>query len=271
MPTTIEIGRLRLALLTILLLLATTATAAQQQRADLEGMWSDPPRTAVGEFCFAWCTDVGIDYLNKLLDDPANDARPVGELLAQAAKYQTDAYVKSSLTDEALKAYPLDPADDPAFLRCQPIGGARQIFVRHQLDIRRRGKDRLEFHYGEWDATRTIYVDGRKRPPKEPPSRMGYSLGHWEGDALVIETSGFTQDRLESNIALHSDQLRIVERYTRGSDGKTLMLTATIEDPTILRTPLVLKKIWGWSPASHIDPYRDCQLPTEILKGTNRK
>jgi|RhiMetdeSRZDD1v2_1073273.scaffolds.fasta_scaffold14594_9 hypothetical protein len=271
MPTNIEIGRLQLALLAILLLVAKAATAMQQQPAGFEGMWSDPPHSAVGEFCFAWCTDAGIDYLNKLLDDPANDARPFGELLAQATKYQADAYIKPLLTADALKAYPLDPADDPAFLRCQPIGGARQIFVRHQLDIRRRGKDRLEFHYGEWDATRTIYVDGRKRPPKEPPSRMGYSLGHWEGDALVIETSGFTPDRLESNIAVHSDQLRIVERYTRAPDGKTLMLTVTIEDPTILRAPLVFKKIWGWSPASHIDPYRDCQIPTEILKGTNRK
>jgi hypothetical protein len=270
MSTNIKINRLHFALLAILLLIARAAMAAQQPRTDFEGMWSDPPRTAIGEFCFAWCTDTGVDYLNKLLDDPANDARPIGELLAQATKYQVEMYVKSMLTPEAFKAYPLDPADDPAFLRCQPIGGARQIFVRHQLEIRRRGKDRIEFHYGEWDATRTIYVDGRKRPPKEPPSRMGYSLGHWEGDTLVIETSGFISDRLESNIAMHSDQLRIVERYTRGQDGKTLMLTASLEDPTILRQPLVLKKLWGWSPASHIDPYRDCQIPTEILKGTNR-
>jgi hypothetical protein len=39
-------------------------------------MWSDTPNTAVGLFCFGWCTDVGIDRLNKLLDDPANDSRP---------------------------------------------------------------------------------------------------------------------------------------------------------------------------------------------------
>ena len=270
MVTNIQCGRLRLALLAILLLVAIPSTATQQLRSDFEGMWSDPPHTAIGEFCFAWCTDAGIDYLNKLLDDPANDARPVRDLMAQATKYQVDVYIKSVLTSEALKAYPLDPADDPAFLRCEPIGGARQIFVRHQLDIRRRGNDRLEFHYGEWDATRTIYMDGRKRPLDQPASPLGYSLGHWEGDTLVIETSGFTANRLEAAIAVHSDQLRIVERYTRSRDGKTLMLTATMEDPKILRAPLVFKKIWGWSPASRIAPYKDCQLPTEILKGTNR-
>ena len=46
----------------------------------LEGMWSDPPPTAVGTLCFFACTDAAIDRLNALLDDPANDARPFPQL-----------------------------------------------------------------------------------------------------------------------------------------------------------------------------------------------
>ena len=51
MVTNIQCGRLGLALLAILLLVAIPATATQQLRADFEGMWSDPPATAVGTFC----------------------------------------------------------------------------------------------------------------------------------------------------------------------------------------------------------------------------
>ena len=78
------------AVLLILLLLTwiPTAIEGQSSHPNLEGMWSDPPSTIVGVFCAAWCTDAGIDHLNALLDDPANDARPFEQLQAEADKYQ---------------------------------------------------------------------------------------------------------------------------------------------------------------------------------------
>src|SRR5687768_14503046 len=113
-------GHFRLLSLTLLLLLCVLQAQAQTGAGNLRGMWSDPPHTVEGDFCFAWCTDAGMEYLNKLLDDPANDARPFGQLSAEATKYQRDVYIRSQLTDHGLKNFPLDPADDPAFLRCEP-------------------------------------------------------------------------------------------------------------------------------------------------------
>src|SRR2546430_41340 len=81
-------------------------------------------------------------------------------------------------------------SDDPGFLRCEPWGLARQMFARHQLEIRQRGNDRLELRYGEWDAHRTIFMDGHKPSGNPTPSPMGQSIGRWEGDTLIIETSG---------------------------------------------------------------------------------
>lgn len=255
----------------ILLVSIAPATHAQATRSTLEGMWSDPPQTAVGTFCFAWCTDAGIDYLNRLLDDPANDARSFQQLMAEADKYQDEHYIRTRLTDGTLKAYPQDPADDPAFLQCTPYGLGQQMFSRHQLDIRQRGNDRLELRYGEWDARRTVYMDGRTRPPSEPPSLLGYSVGRWEGETLVIETSGIKAGLMFGSAgAKHSDQLKTIERYTRSQDGKTLLLTATLEEPSSLREPVVLKKIWSWAPASVIAPYTDCQRPTEFSKSGKR-
>src|SRR5262245_21203871 len=120
-------------LLTLAALVVMTASAnAQAQRPikKLEGMWSNPPSTAVGTFCAFVCTDVGIDKLNALLDDPKNDARPFPELQKEA-KAQEQAYIHARLTPAALKTFPLDPADDPGFLRCEPWGLARQMIAPH--------------------------------------------------------------------------------------------------------------------------------------------
>jgi len=67
---------------------------------------------------------------------------------------------------------------------------------------------------------------------------MGQSVGHWDGETLVVETSGIAAGiagwpQVLAFSAQHSDQLRIVERYTRSTDGTTLMMTATVEDPGV--------------------------------------
>jgi hypothetical protein len=247
-----------------------TPAAAQSGHSPLEGMWSNPPATAVGTFCSFYCTDAGIDRLNALLDDPANDAIPYQRLRGMAQRHELDTYVRPRLTQEALKTYPLDPADDPGLLRCEPWGLARQMFAPHQLEIRRLGNDRIELHYGEWDARRIVYMNGRPRPANQPPTRLGYSVGHWDGDTLVVETSAVAKNRTGWS-AEHSDQLRVVERFTRSSKDNTLLLTATLDDPWSLREPLVLKKIWAWSPTSEIAPYDACQPITAVKKREGRQ
>ena len=95
---------------------------------------------------------------------------------------------------------------------------------------------------------------------------MGFSVGRYEGGVLVIETTGIAPN-LTSYSSDHSDRLRIVERYTRSSDGKRLSLTATLDDPVSLRQPIELKKVWSWAPTSEIAPYKGCQRPTEFSTG----
>src|SRR6187549_3223662 len=144
--------------LLVVSLAAATGAAQSPSRATVEGMWSDPPVTIVATFCASWCTDAGIERLNTLLDDPANDSRPLAQLRAEAAAYQLNAYVKSRMTPAVLASFPMDPADDPGLLECEPWGLARQMFAPHQIEIRRRANDRVELHYGEWDAHRIVYM-----------------------------------------------------------------------------------------------------------------
>ena len=81
---------------------------------------------------------------------------------------------------------------------------------------------------------RVIYLDGRKRVPENLLDRNwgGESLGHWEGDTLVIETTGFTDENhlIQAGVKTGS-QLKIVERYHVINDGSTLVMDFTFTDP----------------------------------------
>ena len=234
----------------------------------IEGMWSDPPATVIGQACFFSCPDAFVARLNELLDAPANDSRPFPQLRAEADKYWRDTYVRPLLIGAALKSYPQDPADDPGLLECRPWGLARQMFVPHQLEIRSLGNERVELHYGEWDARRIVHMDGRSRSASEPPSRLGHAVGRWEGETLVVETTGVASD-LTSWRFIHSDQLQTVERFTRSDDGETLQLVATLTDPASFSQPIVTKKIWKWAPNSEIAPYDACERPIGVKRGAS--
>ncbi len=242
---------------------------AQEAHPDFEGLWSDPPQTLADSACFFFCSDLKIDRLFELLDDPANDERPIRELAAEAVRYEIEQLIEPLLTEQALATYPIDPADDPGFLNCEPWGIAKQMFAPHQLEITQHD-DRVVFRYGEWNAYRTIFLDGRERPARAPKSLLGYSVGRYEGDTLVVETTG-----IRSNITLwwaeHSDQLELVERYRRDVEGNRLLLEVTLTDPLSMSAPLTLQKVWDWTPEQDISDYDQCEPPTDFIRGTNEQ
>jgi hypothetical protein len=129
------------------------AGSAQDSRPDVAGIWSDPPATIEDTFCLFYCTDAGLERLEQLLDDEANDERPVMELYADAATFQRDEYLKPRLTAAGVATLGVDSADDPGFLECEPWAFARQIFAPHQLQIEQH-VDRVELLYGEWTIRR---------------------------------------------------------------------------------------------------------------------
>jgi hypothetical protein len=81
---------------------------------------------------------------------------------------------------------------------------------------------------------RVIYLDGRGRLPEGQLDRNwhGESLGHWEGDTLVVETTGFIgENHLIQAGIITGEQLKIVERYQMINDGNTLAIEFTFTDP----------------------------------------
>ena len=89
-----------------------------------------------------------------------------------------------------------------------------------------------------------IPTDGRAHRDDIPPAYRGDSVGHWEGDAFVVDTTNFTDNTwmfAEGRVSFHSDALHIVERYRR-LDADTLEIEAKIEDPKVLTGPWTAPK-----------------------------
>jgi hypothetical protein len=84
---------------------------------------------------------------------------------------------------------------------------------------------------------RQIFLDGRPLPPDQQPSWYGYSTGRWEGDTLVVETSGF-RDGLWADFygSPLTDQAKLTERFRRPNFG-TLLVQVTIDDPKAYSKP----------------------------------
>jgi len=116
--------------------------------------------------------------------------------------------------------------------RCKPSGGARQFVTPYGTEIVEIPELQriLIFDIGGPHTFRTIYLDGKPHPKDLVPSYYGDSRGHWEGDTLVVDNTGFNEgfwmDRAGSP---HTEKLHFIEKFTR-SDYDTLKYEVTVED-----------------------------------------
>jgi len=91
--------------------------------------------------------------------------------------------------------------------------------------------------YERGNQDRQIFMDGRTLPADPNPTWMGYSVGHWDGDTLVVESRGFNDKTwLDLMGHPHTEALRITERFTRIDSGH-MRLAMTIEDADAYAKP----------------------------------
>jgi hypothetical protein len=88
-----------------------------------------------------------------------------------------------------------------------------------------------------------IYLDGRGHPADPNPAWYGHSIGHWDGDTLVVDRIGFdNRVWLDTESHPHSDKLHIIERYHRPDLGH-LEIEITVDDPGVLAKPWTQKRV----------------------------
>jgi hypothetical protein len=141
-------------------------------------------------------------------------------------------------------ASPLDPQYE-----CKPYGvprGSLRGGGGYPMQIVQNAKV-VAFLYEDRPGPyfRIIYIDGRPHPEDLDKSYFGDSIGHWEGDTLVVDVTGLNDETwLGSGTVgpkyamMHSDQLHVTERWTR--TGDVLTWEATVEDPVMFTRPWVM-------------------------------
>jgi hypothetical protein len=132
--------------------------------------------------------------------------------------------------------------EDPV-MTCQPLGVPRQGGPSRIFQTARD----ITFIYGGgfdggggYPEYRIIPTDNRQHDPKDLTTRyMGQTVGHWEGDTLVLDSVGFNdQTWLGRGGFFHSDQMHVVEKFTR--KGNEILYEVTVEDPEVLVEPWVM-------------------------------
>ena len=97
---------------------------------------------------------------------------------------------------------------------------------------------------------RVIHTDGRAHPPDPNPSYRGDSVGHWEGDMLVVDVVGLKPGWYDQGGNFYTDALHVVERYTL-TDAETLDYEATLEDAKAYTRPWTMSFKFKKKPAGY--------------------
>ena len=133
-------------------------------------------------------------------------------------------------------------------------GGYPMEIVQHD--------DMLIVVYEAHAEIRRIYITARANEEDLFPDRNGYSIGRWEGDKLIVETTHL-KEAVDQARFPHSDEAKIVEEYTlvTNEDGsKVLTANMTMTDPKFYTEPIKAEKKWSYQPGGRLLPY-ECNEP----------
>ena len=154
-----------------------------------------------------------------------SDPQPMMAFLTPVGKAAVDKY---------------DPfKDDPAF-RCDPVA-IRRVWGAPGTPLSiAREKDRVVMRYEWMDVQRIVHLDQKEHPKNEPRTSLGHSIGHFEGDTLVIETGNYSAGVLNQYVEvpgqptrglLHSAALTSVERVRLDPAAQQLVVEVALKDP----------------------------------------
>ena len=153
--------------------------------------------------------------------------------------------------------------DDP-HVRCHPSGGPRLYHTPYGFEFldMPEAKKIVMVEVGGPHTYRTIYMDGRPHPKDMDPTFFGHSVGHWEGETLVVDSTGYNEKFWLTREGIpHTEKLHLIEKFTR-TDYNTLKYEATIDDPGAYSAP--------WTGGWNIQWQPDEELYEYVCQDNNR-
>ncbi len=160
-------------------------------------------------------------------------------------------YFLNILADYKSGTEPLTPAASARLLEmrqhpphlsslCSPVGvPLTELLPAPYKIVQTRGLVLILFEANT--VFRQVFMDGRAHPADPQPAFLGYSVGRWEGDTLVVEVAGFNSSAaLDAMGHFHSEQLRVTERFHRRDFGH-MDIEITLTDPEVFTRPVTIK------------------------------
>ena len=147
-----------------------------------------------------------------------------------------------------------DKSWDPA-RECLPEGLPRIMTINEPFEIMQRDKG---VYFVSQNRVPWKAFFGEKLPTEVDPFYMGYHVAKWDGDTLVVDSSGFRDiTMLDDKGVPHTEQLHLTSKFKLGADGKTMTAAYTIDDPGAFTRPWTAK-------ASFVKKPADFQVPEEV-------
>jgi len=198
---------------------------------DLSGVWQvEPPQPGELERLFG-----GRVVKQAEGDDPRTFSKYFHSLFADFKAGEEPVQPHAAALAEKRRI-----AMDNPMSHCLPLGVPGIELIGFPFKIFQT-RDEIVVFYEVSGVFRQIHTDGRPLPKNPFPSWMGYSSGRWDGDVLVVQTTGFNdQGWMDSRGHPRSEQLRVQERFHRRDFGH-LEIEATIDDPKTLTKPVTIK------------------------------
>jgi hypothetical protein len=152
---------------------------------------------------------------------------------------------------------------------CLPPGGPRLMATPYPMEIIQLPEQKriVMIFEGATHIWREVYMDGRPHPTGDDlnPTYLGHSVGHWDGDTLVIDVVGFNEQTwLDYYGHWHTDQLHVVERFSR-PNKRTLHYEALVNDPGAYSKPFTIRWDIPWNATGELTEYI-CQENNKYLQ-----
>lgn len=144
------------------------------------------------------------------------------------------------------------PRDNPE-LACL-AGVPTNMFDPTPMEIINDG-DRILIHTEEHDLVRVVHMTDDR--PDPVASNLGYSVGHWEGESLVVETTHIDWPYFDPYGTPQSDQMSYKETFSIAEDDSRLQYKIVATDPVYLTAPIELEREWLWQPGTAMVEF-DC-------------
>jgi hypothetical protein len=215
------------------------APVEAQSRPDLSGYWG-PARAAKPDPAMV----AKLPPNTVVLNDVGAAELPIGEY--------GGLMVKSAALDVARK---WKPADEMTVSRaCLPPSIVYTMQGPFPMEIY-QGTELIVMKLEYFDLVRIIFMNQKGHPPSVPHTKVGHSIGRWEGSTLVVDTTHIAASTITNNGLDHSDKVHVIERFWLSPDGNTLNAVQEFEDPEVLANRGARFIAWTKVPGEHVLPY----------------